>query len=111
MNFKIFATLLFTSCNISFAESHRQIDLSDYSKKEVAAFAYRTSCRLFDEIADLEKNPNSQKARTLLLIYEPLLEQLVLILKGLKERGADLAFVYLDDTPKRGQIAVRFKKG
>lgn len=38
-------------------------------------------------------------------------QNLVLILKSLQERQGDLAFVYLDDTPKRGQIAVRFKKG
>ncbi|MES2504903.1 MAG: FtsQ-type POTRA domain-containing protein [Myxococcota bacterium] len=38
-------------------------------------------------------------------------ERLALVLKKLNDRAPDLAFVYLDDTSKRGQIAVRFKKG
>lgn len=37
--------------------------------------------------------------------------KLISVLAALKERQNDLAFVYLDDTPKRGQIAIRFKKG
>ena len=81
MNFKSLVVVLFTLCFASLAHAQRAINLSDYSKKETAAFAYRTSCRLFDEISNLEKNPNPQRIRTLLLIYEPLLEQLILILK------------------------------
>lgn len=38
-------------------------------------------------------------------------QKLTHVLKSLGEKQNTLAFVYLDDTPKRGQIAVRFKKG
>jgi cell division septal protein FtsQ len=38
-------------------------------------------------------------------------QKLIRVLNSLGEKQNTLAFVYLDDTPKRGQIAVRFKKG
>jgi hypothetical protein len=38
-------------------------------------------------------------------------QKLIRVLSSLGEKQNTLAFVYLDDTPKRGQIAVRFKKG
>ncbi len=38
-------------------------------------------------------------------------QKLTRVLKSLGEKQNTLAFVYLDDTPKLNQIAVRFKKG
>lgn len=38
-------------------------------------------------------------------------QKLIRVLNSLGEKQNTLAFVYLDDTLKRGQIAVRFKKG